>query len=104
MSPQTLVFEFYGVLGLLVQTVVLRVMLRAVGEVYVLLTGLVFETMRLVLLGFAQAKYQARASSSRQPRCRSPACVLKLTITRVWTHEVFNIMHIRVSAMVMAAS
>jgi len=58
---QTLVFEFYGVLGLLVQTVVLRVMLRAVGEVYVLLTGLVFETMRLVLLGFAQAKYQARA-------------------------------------------
>ncbi len=63
LPPQTLVFEFYGVLGLLVQTVVLRVMLRAVGEVYVLLTGLVFETMRLVLLGFAQAKYQARVSN-----------------------------------------
>ena len=63
---QTLVFEFYGVLGLLVQTVVLRVMLRAVGEVYVLLTGLVFETMRLVLLGFAQAKYQVRILTSQR--------------------------------------
>ena len=57
---QTLVFELYGILGLLVQTVVLRVMLRAVGEVYVLLTGLCFEVVRLLLLGFAQAKYQAR--------------------------------------------
>ena len=63
MAMQTLVFELYGVLGLLVQTVVLRVMLRAVGEVYVLLTGLCFETLRLLLLGFAQAKYQVRACS-----------------------------------------
>ena len=59
-AAQTLVFELYGILGLLVQTVVLRVMLRAVGEVYVLLTGLCFEVVRLMLLGFAQAKYQAR--------------------------------------------
>ena len=88
LSLQTLVFEFYGVLGLLVQTVVLRVMLRAVGEVYVLLTGLVFETMRLVLLGFAQAKYQARALMARPPQ-RPSSC---LHGEAYWIYAVFSVM------------
>lgn len=65
---QTLVFELFGVCGLLVQTVVLRYMLSWLGEARVLTVGLSAAMLEMLLVSFIGAKWQVRpaAGSSLQ--------------------------------------
>jgi hypothetical protein len=55
---QTLVFEMFGVCGLLVQTVVLRYMLKWLGEARVLTVGLTAALLEMLLVSFITAKWQ----------------------------------------------
>lgn len=55
----TLVFELFGVCGLLVQTVVLRYMLAWLGEARVLTVGLSAAMLEMLLVSFISAKWQA---------------------------------------------
>ena len=48
---QTLVFEMFGVCGLLVQTVVLRYMLKWLGEARMLTFGLTAALLEMLLSG-----------------------------------------------------
>ena len=61
---QTLVFEAYGLCGMLVQTVVLRYLLQAVGEVHVLKIGLAASSVQMVAMAFVNTKWQVG------PTCR----------------------------------
>ena len=77
---QTLVFEIYGLCGLLVQTLLLRYLLRAVGEVRVLSVGLVAAAAQMVALAFVRAKWQVWCRRS-SPRAL-PSCLLLLAATQ----------------------
>jgi len=57
-APQTMVFELFGVCGLVVQTVVLRYMLKWLGETRVLTVGLTSALLEMLLVGFLTAKWQ----------------------------------------------
>ena len=57
-ATQTMVFELFGVCGLLVQTVVLRYMLLWLGETRVLTTGLVAALLEMLLVAFLKVKWQ----------------------------------------------
>ena len=59
---QTLVFEMFGVCGLLVQTVVLRYMLKWLGEARVLTVGLTAALVEMLLVAFINAKWQVGAA------------------------------------------
>jgi hypothetical protein len=60
---QTLVFEMFGVCGLLVQTVVLRYMLKWLGEARVLTVGLTAALVEMLLVAFINAKWQVGAAA-----------------------------------------
>lgn len=60
---QTLVFEMFGVCGLLVQTVVLRYMLKWLGEARMLTFGLTAALLEMLLVAFINAKWQVGAAA-----------------------------------------
>lgn len=55
---QTLVFEMFGICGLLVQTVVLRYMLMWFGETRVLVVGLISSGLEMLVMAWIKVKWQ----------------------------------------------
>lgn len=65
---QTAVFELFGICGLLVQTIILRYMLKWLGETRVLIVGLCSAGLEMLVVGLLTAKWQVPVPRPPLPR------------------------------------